>query len=94
MVTVSTPGNNNDFLATPETSNDDEDSRVLRPLETKKFVCEFVAPSQNDPTDIHISNVSLYLGNESKCCIVMRFSTTTGETTMLDRFYPEIQQLR
>lgn len=91
MVTVSSASGNMEFTAVPESN---EDSSILLPQDTKKFVCEFVASRQTNPNDIHISVVSLYLGNESKCCIVMRFSTTNGETNMLDRFYPEIQQLR
>ncbi|CAD6215592.1 GSCOCG00000404001-RA-CDS [Cotesia congregata] len=62
--------------------------------ETKKYICEFPARKNSDDSEIRISAVSLYLGNENNFCIVMKFPATGTDTAALDRFYPEIQQLR
>ncbi|KAK0178490.1 hypothetical protein PV327_007378 [Microctonus hyperodae] len=89
IVTVGITGCNSDFAVT-ETS-------IMNfkfiPNEIKKFICEFPAPQQSDGKEIQIIAVSLYLGNDENC-IIMRFSAVGGDLMVLDRFYPEIQQLR
>ncbi|XP_023290786.1 trafficking protein particle complex subunit 11 isoform X2 [Orussus abietinus] len=62
--------------------------------ETKKRVCSFRVPKQPSGTELQITSVSLYLGDEKSYCVVLRFSATNGESNLLDRLYPEIQQLR
>ncbi|XP_058808677.1 trafficking protein particle complex subunit 11 [Phymastichus coffea] len=71
-----------------------EENFVFRGKESKKFVCQFEASQYIDSSEIQLNRVSLYLGNEKKCCIIMKFPSAGKETNMLDRLYPEIQQLR
>lgn len=60
----------------------------------KKFHFNFRAPHQNDGVEIRVSTVSLQMGDSTHCCIILRFSAMGRETNLLDRLYPEIQQLR
>ncbi|XP_018405542.1 PREDICTED: trafficking protein particle complex subunit 11 isoform X1 [Cyphomyrmex costatus] len=67
---------------------------IFQAKETKKFYFNFRAPRQNDGVEIRISTVSLQMGDSAHCCIMLRFSAMGRETNLLDRLYPEIQQLR
>ena len=67
---------------------------VFSAKEVKKFVCQFEAPQQNDSPEMQISTISLHLGNDKKCSIILRFSAAGRESNFLERLYPEIQQLR
>lgn len=89
LVTVITPGCNSEL----ELKYNFDTNLKFEANEMKKFICEFTAPAQVDGSEIQISTVSLYLGNENYC-IIMRFSPATSDATVLERFYPEIQQYR
>lgn len=71
-----------------------EGKLAFRGKEAKKFMCQFEASEHTDSSEIQVSTISLYLGNEKKCCVIMRFPAAGKETNVLDRLYPEIQQLR
>ncbi|XP_033218517.1 trafficking protein particle complex subunit 11 [Belonocnema kinseyi] len=88
-VTVNSPGHSAEFAITGSEQND----LLFHDGETKKFLCQFQTPPQTDGTEMQISVISLYLGRENNCCVVMRFSAT-GEANSTDRTYPEVQQLR
>lgn len=63
---------------------------TFRDGETKKFSCQFQVECQG--SEIHIGGVSVYLGKENNCCVVMRFSPSGNDNS--DRLYLELQQLR
>lgn len=89
-VTINSPGYSSEFAV-----SDTKDKPVIfQEKETKKFLCQFQARQQDVGNEIQISTISLYLGSESNCCLVMRFSALGGEGNILDRMYPEIQQFR
>ncbi|XP_014211822.1 trafficking protein particle complex subunit 11 isoform X2 [Copidosoma floridanum] len=89
-VTVTSPGYNSEFPASdPNQGNLEFDAN-----EVKTFLCRFEAPQPNDTPEIQISTISIYLGNDKKCCVVLKFSAAGREAGLLDRLYPEIQQLR
>lgn len=90
-VTVTSPGYNSEF---PVSDAAGQNNVVFSAKESKKFICQFKAPQQNDSSEIQISTISLYLGNDKRCCVILRFSAAGRETNHLDRMYPEIQQLR
>ncbi|XP_011691077.1 PREDICTED: trafficking protein particle complex subunit 11-like [Wasmannia auropunctata] len=89
-ITISGPGYNAE-IPIDETQQRD---LIFQPKETKKFYFNFRAPHQNDGAEIRISTVSLQMGDSAHCCILLRFSAMGRETNLLDRLYPEIQQLR
>lgn len=90
LISVTSPGYNAELPL-----NDmNEDSLLFHANETKKFYCHFEPSPQNDSFDIQINTISLYLGNEKGCSVILRFSATGRENNYLDRLYPEIQQLR
>jgi len=89
-ITVSGPGYNAE-IPIDETQRS---TLIFQAKETKKFYFNFRAPYQNDGVEIRISTVSLQMGDCAHCCIIMRFSAMGRETNLLDRLYPEIQQLR
>lgn len=89
-ITVSTPGFNSEFTVADSQQN----NLTFNGKEMKKFPCQFQAPQQSDGSEIRITTISLHMGNDTSCCIIMRFSTMGRETNFLDRLYPEIQQLR
>ncbi|XP_046424871.1 trafficking protein particle complex subunit 11 isoform X1 [Neodiprion fabricii] len=89
-VTVNSPGYSSEFAV-----SDIQDKPVIfQEKETKKFLCQFQARQQDVGNEIQISTVSLYLGSDSNRCLIMRFSALGGENNVLDRTYPEIQQIR
>ncbi|XP_014236114.1 trafficking protein particle complex subunit 11 [Trichogramma pretiosum] len=88
-VTITSPGYSAEFPIT----DSNMENLVFKAKESKKFLCQFEAP-RNDSPELQISAISIYLGNESKCCIAIRFSSTGRDTNLLERMYPEIQQLR
>ncbi|XP_001606110.2 trafficking protein particle complex subunit 11 [Nasonia vitripennis] len=90
-VTVTSPGYNSEF---PVSDAAGQNNVVFSAKESKKFICQFKTPQQNDSSEIQISTISLYLGNDKRCCVILRFSASGRETNHLDRMYPEIQQLR
>ncbi|XP_054008075.1 trafficking protein particle complex subunit 11 isoform X1 [Hylaeus anthracinus] len=89
-ITIGSPGYNSEFTVT-----DAENSNLIfHGKETKKFLHQFQAPQQSDGSEIRITTISLYMGSDTVCCIVLRFSAVGRETNFLSRLYPEIQQLR
>ncbi|XP_076754890.1 trafficking protein particle complex subunit 11 gry isoform X1 [Xylocopa sonorina] len=90
LITVSTPGYNSEFTVADAEHND----LNFHGKEMKKFLYQFQAPQQNDNSEIRITTISLFMGNEATCCIILRFSAVGRETNFLSRLYPEIQQLR
>lgn len=89
-ITISGPGYNAEIPV-----NDSQQSDfIFQAKETKKFYFNFKAPHQNDGVEIRISTVSLQIGDNACCCVVLRFSAMGRETNLFDRLYPEIQQLR
>ncbi|CAK9810108.1 Trafficking protein particle complex subunit 11 [Anthophora plagiata] len=89
-ITISSPEYNSELtVADAEHSN-----LVFRGNEVKKFPYDFQASQQNDGSKIRITTISLYMGSETTCCIILRFSSVGRETNFLSRLYPEIQQLR
>ncbi|XP_034951307.1 trafficking protein particle complex subunit 11 [Chelonus insularis] len=62
--------------------------------ETKKFHCTFLTPQQPDGSEMQISVISLYLGNENNFSIIMKFSPMGTVFSVLDRFYSDIQSHR
>jgi hypothetical protein len=87
---VTSPGYN---LEIPITISQGE-NLIFSAKEVKKFHCQFEAPQPNDSPELQISTISLYLGSEKRCCVILRFSASGRESNLLDRMYPEIQQLR
>lgn len=90
MISVTSPG----FSTELPVDDINEDTLVFNANEAKKFSCNFEPPKQNDSFEIQINTISLYLGNEKECCVILRFSAAGRENNFLDRLYPEIQQLR
>lgn len=89
-ITVSGPGYNTEIpLNAPQ-----QCELTFQAKEMKKFYFNFKTPRPSDGVEIRISTVSLQMGDEARCCIVLRFSAMGRETNLLDRLYPEIQQLR
>lgn len=89
-ITVSGPGYNTEIPISDIQLSD----LIFQAKETKKFYFNFKAPHQNDGAEIRINTVSLQMGDSARCCIILRFSAMGRETNLLDRLYPEIQQLR
>ncbi|XP_057320612.1 trafficking protein particle complex subunit 11 [Microplitis mediator] len=90
IVTIGTGGFSSEFPV-KETA---DKNLCFAAKETKKFICEFPAGQQPEASEIKITAVSLYLGNDNNFCIVMKFSAAGSDPALLDRFYPDIQQLR
>ncbi|KAH0955604.1 hypothetical protein HN011_000445 [Eciton burchellii] len=88
-ITVSGPGYNTEVPVNAQQSD-----LIFQAKEMKKFYFNFKTPHQNDGVEIRISTVSLQMGDNTRCCVVLRFSAMGRETNLLDRLYPEIQQLR
>lgn len=88
LITVSGPGYNVEAPVSVAQQSD----LVFQAKETKKFYFTFKAPHQS--AEIRISTVSLQMGDNARCCIMLRFSAMGRETNLFDRLYPEIQQLR
>lgn len=89
-ITINSPGYNSEFIiADAERSN-----LTFRAKEIKKFHYQFQAPQQSDGSELRITTISLYMGNDAVCCIVLRFLAVGRDTNILSRLYPEIQQLR
>ena len=89
-ITISSPGYNSEFPVTDPKHSD----LIFRAKEMKKFHYQFQAPQQSDGSEIRITTISLYMGNDDVCCIILRFSAVGRDTNYLSRLYPEIQQLR
>ncbi|XP_076160826.1 trafficking protein particle complex subunit 11 gry isoform X2 [Ptiloglossa arizonensis] len=89
-ITILSASRNSEFTVTDAKSS----NLTFHAKETKKFLCKFQAPKQSDGSEIRITTISLFMGNDTICCIVLRFSTVGRETNFLSRLYPEIQQLR
>ncbi|KAL0106721.1 hypothetical protein PUN28_015336 [Cardiocondyla obscurior] len=89
-MTVSGPGYNADI------SNNEiqQSDLIFQAKEVKKFYFNFKAPYQNDGVEIRINTISLQMGDSAFCCIILRFSAMGREANLMDRMYPEIQQLR
>lgn len=90
LVTISGPGYNVEIPV----SDTQQSNLVFQAKETKKFYFNFKAPYQNDGVEIRINTVSLQMGDNAHCCIILRFSAVGRDTNLFDRLYPEIQQLR
>lgn len=89
-ITINNPGYNEEFII-----NDTKHSNLIfHGKEMKKFLHQFQAPQKNDSNEMRITTISLYMGNDESCCIILRFSALGRETNFLSRLYPEIQQLR
>ena len=67
---------------------------ILNGKESKKFICQFDAPREKDSSEIQIGAISLFFGNEKLCHVLLRFPAVGREMNLLERLYPEIQQLR
>ncbi|XP_011496669.1 PREDICTED: trafficking protein particle complex subunit 11 [Ceratosolen solmsi marchali] len=67
---------------------------IFSAKEVKKYLCQFEAPQLDDSLEIQINKVNLNLGNDKRCSVILQFSASGRETNLLDRMYPEIQQLR
>ncbi|OAD60815.1 Trafficking protein particle complex subunit 11, partial [Eufriesea mexicana] len=89
-VTISSPEYNSEFIVADAEHN----NLIFHGKEMKKFVYQFQASLQNDSSKIRITTISLYMGNDKICCIILRFSVAGKETNFLSRLYPEIQQFR
>ncbi|XP_043685900.1 trafficking protein particle complex subunit 11 isoform X1 [Vespula pensylvanica] len=90
-VTINSPGFNTEIVvAIPQHNNVD---LVFSSNQIKKFYGQFGAPSLCDSSEIRIGTVTLFMGNETQCCIVLRFPAAGKETNLLHRLYPEIQLL-
>ncbi|KAG7196538.1 hypothetical protein KM043_018560 [Ampulex compressa] len=89
-MTISSSGYNSDITV----ADGRKDNLIFCTKETKKLYCHFQALQQYDGSEIRITTISLHMGNETNCCIILRFSAMGKETNCLDRLYPEIQQLR
>lgn len=89
-VTISSPGYNSEFIVADAEHN----NLIFQGKEMKKFIYQFQASLQNDSSKIRITTISLYMGNDKTCCIILRFSVAGKETNFLNRLYPEIQQFR
>ncbi|XP_076626915.1 trafficking protein particle complex subunit 11 gry isoform X2 [Colletes latitarsis] len=89
-ITIGSPGYSSEFTVTDAKSS----NLIFNAKETKKFLYQFQATQQNDGSEIRITTISLYMGNDTVCSIVLRFYAIGRETNFLSRLYPEIQQLR
>ncbi|XP_017788618.1 PREDICTED: trafficking protein particle complex subunit 11 [Habropoda laboriosa] len=89
-LTISSSEYNSELIVTDA----EHSNLVFHGNEVKKFPYEFQVPQQNDSNKIRITTISLYMGSETTCSIILRFSSVGRETNFLSRLYPEIQQLR
>ncbi|KAK2581512.1 hypothetical protein KPH14_005173 [Odynerus spinipes] len=90
-LTINSPGFNTEIVVTDhQHSNVD---LVFSANEMKKFYGKFVAPPLSDSSEIRIGTVTLFMGGDAQCCIILRFPPTGKETNLLHRLYPEIQLL-
>ncbi|XP_024945200.1 trafficking protein particle complex subunit 11 [Cephus cinctus] len=89
-VTVNSPGYSSEFAVTDANNK----PLIFQSNETKTFLCQFQARQQDVGSEIQIRRVSLYLGNDTSCCVILGFTGIGGETNLLERLYPEIQQFR
>lgn len=89
-MTVSNPRYTSEFTVTDA----EHSNLIFQGKEMKIFPYQFQAPQQSDNSEIRITTISLSMGSESLCCIILRFSAVGRETNFLSRLYPEIQQLR
>lgn len=90
-LTINNPGFNTEIVITDHQDNNLD--LTFSANEIKKFYCKFVAPSLSDSSEIRIGTVTLFMGNDTQCCIILRFLPTGKETNLLHRLYPEIQLL-
>lgn len=91
-VTINSPGFNTEIVvAIPQQNNV---NLVFSSNQIKKFYGQFGAPPLSDSSEIRIGTVTLFMGNETQCCIVLRFPAAGKETNLLHRLYPEIQLLQ
>ncbi|XP_076233472.1 trafficking protein particle complex subunit 11 gry isoform X2 [Calliopsis andreniformis] len=89
-ITISSPGYNSEFIVTDaERSN-----LIFCANEMKKFPYQFQVPQQSDGSEIRITTISLYMGNDTVCCIILRFLAVGRDSNYMRQLYPEIQQLR
>ncbi|XP_015435876.1 PREDICTED: trafficking protein particle complex subunit 11 [Dufourea novaeangliae] len=87
-ITIDSPGYSSEFIiADAQSSN-----LIFNAKETKKFLYQFQATQTTDGSEIRITTISLYMGNDTVCCILLRFSAVGKETNFLSQLYPEIQQ--
>ncbi|XP_076289261.1 trafficking protein particle complex subunit 11 gry isoform X2 [Lasioglossum baleicum] len=90
LITIASPGYSSELTI----SNAENCNLTFNAKEMKKLLYQFEAPQTTDGSKIRITTISLYMGNHNVCCIVLRFSAAGRETNLLNRLYPEIQQLR
>ncbi|KAI4476951.1 hypothetical protein M0804_013131 [Polistes exclamans] len=89
--TINSPVFNTEIVvAIPQQNNID---LIFSANEIKKFYGEFAAPPLSHSSEIHIGTITLYMGNETQCSIILRFPAAGKETNLLHRLYPEIQLL-
>lgn len=89
-LTVNNMGLNTENIVLDSTRNDFS----FEGKEIRKFVHQFRAsPPNENNNEIHISMVSLHLGNVGKCCVILRFPSLGGDTHLGDNFYSEIQPI-
>ncbi|XP_078045285.1 trafficking protein particle complex subunit 11 gry isoform X2 [Augochlora pura] len=89
-ITIGNPGYSSELTITDAENG----NLIFNGKEMKKLHYQFQAPQTTNGNEIRISTISLYMGNDTICCIVLRFSAVGRETNFLSRLYPEIQQLR
>ncbi|XP_031844601.1 trafficking protein particle complex subunit 11 gry isoform X2 [Nomia melanderi] len=89
-ITIGNSGYSSDFTITGA----EHCNLTFAAKEMKKLQYQFQAPQTTDSSEIRISTVSLHMGDDTVCCIVLRFSALGRETNFLSRLYPEVQQLR